>query len=107
MYVSVERLTRLLVVIGFDAANVGRLLGHEDGHQLTQTHLELSASLHGVWVGEWVGVKYIHVHVARWADELYSQWGASSWTAAHSQGRWSSAEGPCWHWQPAQDMYMF
>ena len=43
-----ERLTRLLVVIGFDAANVGRLLGHEDGHQLTQTHLELSASLHGV-----------------------------------------------------------
>lgn len=33
------------MVIGFDAADVGRFLGHENGHQLTQTCLELSSSL--------------------------------------------------------------
>ena len=39
------RLTRLLVVVGFDAADVGRILWHEDSHQLCQTGLELEPSL--------------------------------------------------------------
>ena len=38
-------LTRLFVVVGFDAADIGWFLGHKDRHQLSQTGLELRPSL--------------------------------------------------------------
>lgn len=37
--------TWLLVVIGFDATDVGRLFGHENDHELTEAGLELGAGL--------------------------------------------------------------
>ena len=36
-----------LEIVGLDAANVGRLLAHQDVHQLSQAGLELRASLQG------------------------------------------------------------
>ena len=38
-------LTWLFVVVGFDAADVGWFLGHENCHQLSQAGLELCPSL--------------------------------------------------------------
>ncbi len=38
-------LTWSLVVVGFDTSDVGRLLGHQDVHQIIHTGLELGASL--------------------------------------------------------------
>ena len=59
------------MVIGFDAANVGRLFGHEDGHQLSQTCLELGPSLSmvehtvmNIYIECRYQCKYIESHLA-------------------------------------------
>ena len=42
---AVISLTCSFVVVGFDTPNIGRLLGHQDLHQLGQACLELSGGL--------------------------------------------------------------
>ena len=97
-------LTRLFVVIGFDAANVGRLLGHEDLHQVVQTGFELHASLQTHIDNAVIPLcMYARVYSIGGACLVVLLLEVSSGRGVHFQGTWRRLLDLWRNWLPPSD----